>query len=260
MTDQPSNQPAADVSPRVVGAGPHTVLCLPGWFGDSHGWGTDFIDLLDTEKYRWVFLDYRGYGARMSEEGDFTITEIARDALAVADDLGGEQFSLVGHSMGGSAVQRVLALAPERVDALIGISPVAATGSAFDADGWALFSGAAENDGNRAGIIDFTTGNRLSSRWIQQMVDYSVEHSTRVAFGQYLEAWANTNHSADVPAHARSLAIAGEHDPALGEAAVRDGWCVQHPQSQVEVMANAGHYAMWETPVRLVTVLEEFLG
>jgi len=33
-----------------------------------------------------------------------------------------------------------------------------------------------------------------------------------------------------------------------------------HTDSRLEVLANAGHYGMFETPVRLVTVLEEFLA
>ncbi len=248
-----------DDSPRVVGNGPHTVICLPGWFGSSTGWGHEFDAMLDTKRHRYLFVDYRGYGERKEVAGDYTLDEIAQDVLEVADEFGADRFSLIGHSMGGTAVQRVLAMAPERVDALIGISPVGASGVPFDDEGWALFSGAATDDSNREAIIDITTGNRLSARWIDSIVQHSIGHSTREAFGAYLDAWAKTDHSAQVPAHDRSLAIVGEHDPALGEEAVRATWMQQHPSSQLEVMANAGHYAMFETPVRLVTVIEEFL-
>ena len=43
-----------------------------------------------------------------------TIDEIATDALALADELGFASFSLIGHSMGGMAIERIAALAPER--------------------------------------------------------------------------------------------------------------------------------------------------
>lgn len=248
-----------DDSPRVIGSGPHTVICLHGWFGSATGWGDTFTSMLDTKRFRYLFVDYRGYGERKEVAGDYTIDEIAQDVLQVADEFKADTFSLVGHSMGGSAVQRVLGLAPDRVEALVGISPVGAGGVPFDDEGWALFDGAAHDDTNREAIIDITTGNRLSARWIDQIVQHSVAHSTRQAFGDYLTAWAKTDHSADVPAHERSLAIVGEHDPAMGEATIRATWMQQHPQSGLEVMANAGHYAMYETPVRLVTVLEEFL-
>ncbi|WP_306430820.1 alpha/beta fold hydrolase [Streptomyces sp. 2R] len=47
---------------------------------------------------------------------------MAEDALALADGLGWESFSLVGHSMGGKAAQQVLAQAPRRVRKLVGLA------------------------------------------------------------------------------------------------------------------------------------------
>ncbi len=246
---------------RSVGSGPHHVFCLHGWFGSSTGWGRDFVDALDGDRFSYHFVDYRGYGDRKDVAGEHSLDEIARDTLALADELGVASFSLIGHSMGGSAVQRVAVLAPERVRRLVGVSPVPASGVPFDDDGWALFSGAAEQDGNRAAIIDFTTGNRLAQRWIDAMVRFSVEQSDREAFGAYLEAWARTDFSGeaarlDVP----TLAVVGEHDPALGEATIRATWMEHHPSSGLEVFANAGHYAMFETPIALATVVERFLS
>ena len=63
--------------------------------------------------------------------------------------MGWERFALVGHSMGGSAVLRVHADAPDRVRAVIGMNPVPASGVPFDEDSWALFDGAAQDDAKR---------------------------------------------------------------------------------------------------------------
>lgn len=244
----------------VVGTGPTKVIALHGWFGSATGWGM-LPELIDPEKYSYAFLDYRGYGARRDEPGEHTIPEIAADALALADQLGWDRFALVGHSMGGSAVQRVFADAPDRVSALVGISPVPASGVPFDPDGWALFDGAAQNDGNRYAIIDFTTGNRQSATWLNRMVAFSVENSTREAFGAYLESWAKYDFSADLPAPTIPVkAIVGEHDPALGPDTMRATWLQHLPGSELDVQANAGHYAMYEAPVALMTSIEKTLS
>ncbi|SBT43111.1 alpha/beta fold hydrolase [Micromonospora auratinigra] len=243
-----------------VGHGPHRVLALHGWFGSAQGWGA-LPELIDTERFSWAFLDYRGYGARQDETGEYSIAEISRDALELADSLDWDTFSVVGHSMGGSAAQRVLADAPQRVRRLVGISPVPAGGVPFDLQSWALFDGAAAEPGNRRAIIDLTTGNRLSGHWLDEMVRFSLAHSTREAFGAYLTAWARTDFTDEVKGNTvPALAVVGEHDPALGADTMRETWLRHYPEARLEVLANAGHYAMYETPVRLVTVVEEFLG
>lgn len=248
------------ISHISVGHGPRRVLALHGWFGSARGWGW-LPDLVDVERFTWAFLDYRGYGARAGVAGEYTLAEISRDALDLADSLGWDRFALVGHSMGGSAAQRVLADAPERVDRLVGISPVPAGGVPFDLQSWALFDGAAANPDNRRAIIDLTTGNRLSRRWLDEMVRFSLDHSTPEAFGAYLTAWARTDLTDEVKGSpVPALAVVGEHDPALGADMMRETWMRHYPNARLEVLANAGHYAMYETPVRLATVVEEFLG
>ncbi|GGQ50610.1 alpha/beta fold hydrolase [Couchioplanes azureus] len=243
----------------TVGSGPINVLALHGWFGSARGWGY-LLELIDPERFTWAFLDYRGYGDRRDVAGEHTLAEISRDALAAADDLGWDRFAVAGHSMGGSAAQHVLADAPQRVTHLVGISPVPAGGVPFDERGWALFDGAAGDPANRRAIIDLTTGNRLSSHWLDRMVQENLESSTAAAFGAYLSAWARADltdrvKGSPVPA----LAVVGAHDPALGAATMEATWMTTYPHARLEIIAEAGHYAMYETPVRLVTIMEEFL-
>lgn len=248
------------IAHRRVGTGPHTVFCLHGWFGSADGWG-GFPDWLDGERFTYVFTDNRGYGARKDEAGEYTLDEVAADVLALADDLGADTFSLVGHSMGGAEVLRVLAIARDRVHKVVGITPVGAQPTPFDEPGHALFYGAAQSRENRYGIVDFTTGNRLTATWVNAIVDWSLEHSTVDAFHGALEAWANADFLAEIEGIATPmLVIPGEHDPALGEATVRQTWEPHFPNLTVEVMANAGHYPMFETPVALATSVERFLA
>lgn len=244
----------------VVGSGPHKVLALHGWFGSAEGWGP-VVDVLDGTRFTYAFMDYRGYGGSQHIPGDYTMAEIAADALATADRLGWCRFNLVGHSMGGSAIQHVLAQAPERVQTLVGITPVPANGVPFDDSAWDLFSAAAADPESRRAILNFSTGGRLSAHWIDQMLAQSLQRSSKKAFAAYLGAWARSDVSARIAGAPTPVkVIVGEHDPGLTETLMRETWLRWYPNAQLEVMRNAGHYPMNETPVALATGIEQFIA
>ncbi len=245
---------------HLIGEGAHRVIALHGWFGPAESWGPLWPHL-DTAAFSYAFLDYRGYGERRGEIGDYTVTEIAQDALAAADELGWSEFSVLGHSMGGMAAQKVYALAPDRVRRIVGVSPVPAAGVPFDEQSWGLFNGAAGNPDNRRQIIDFTTGNRLTGVWLDAMVRRSVETSDTEAFGTYLESWAHGDFHADIAGSTVPVkVIVGEHDPALGAEAMRGTFLQWYPNCELSVLSNAGHYAMDEVPVALAGEIERFLA
>jgi pimeloyl-ACP methyl ester carboxylesterase len=255
--DQENDMTSSQVT---VGSGDHHVVALHGWFGSAHGWGS-LPSYLDGSAYTYAFMDLRGYGDRQQVAGEFTMEEVASDTVALADELGWDQFSLVGHSMSGRAIQHVLLQAPGRVRRLVGLNPVPAVATPFDGDGWALFSGAAGSRDNRAAIINFTTGGRLSGTFIDQVVQHSLDNSTVPAFAAYLESWAKGDFADQVSGNpARVKVIVGEHDPALSAAVMEQTWLAFYPNAELEVLANAGHYPMFETPVALATSIEEFLG
>lgn len=242
-----------------VGDGEHTVFCLHGWFGSSGAWGS-IQRHLDGSAFSYYFPDYRGYGARRSVPGKHSIAEAAADVLALADEVGTRRFSLLGHSMGGSVMQRVYADAPDRVRAMVGVSPVPASGAPFDEQSWQLFTGAADSPANRRAIIDFTTGNRLTGVWLNAMVKHSLDESDPVAFGEYLHAWADTDFHTEIEGSAVPVqVIVGEHDPALGDELMQQTFARYYPNCELEVFGSAGHYAPDETPVALVSAVEKFL-
>jgi pimeloyl-ACP methyl ester carboxylesterase len=244
----------------TVGSGDHHVLALHGWFGSARGWGS-LPDYLDGSAYTYIFMDLRGYGARQQVAGDFTMQEAAADGLALADELGWDRFSVIGHSMSGQAIQHVLLQAPGRVRRLVAVNPVPATGVPFDAGGWALFSGAAASRDNRAAIINFSTGGRLPAAFVEHVVQHSLGNSTAEAFGAYLESWARTDFSDQVKGNQATVkVIIGEHDPALPAPVMEQTWMAFYPNAELEVVPNAGHYPMYETPAALAVAIEEFLG
>jgi pimeloyl-ACP methyl ester carboxylesterase len=167
----------------IVGSGKEKVLVLHGWFGDYKVWEPTF-NSLDKDTFTYIFIDYRGYGKSISMNGNYSMKEIASDTISLINDLGVADFHVVGHSMGGMAIQRFILDLDDRkrVKSAVGIDPVPACGAQLDDDSWALFEGAITNDENRYNILDFTTGNRNSPQWLNYMVERSRASTTVEAF------------------------------------------------------------------------------
>jgi pimeloyl-ACP methyl ester carboxylesterase len=244
----------------TIGTGGEGVIVLPGWFADHTAFEPVF-EFLDTDTFTYAIVDYRGYGSSSDMAGEHSMAEIAADAIGLADHLGWDRFHVVGHSMGGMAMQRVALDAKGRVKSGVAVTPVPASGVPLDADGEALFGGAPDNDDNRRMILDFTTGNRLTGKWLDLKVRKSHETTTRDAFADYLTAWTKTDFSAEVEGlDIPVLVLIGEHDQAITSEAMEQTYMKWLPNAELEVMANAGHYPMDETPVAMVTSIEAFMG
>ena len=244
---------------KLHGAGPQGVIVLHGWMGDYSVFRPMF-DFLDTDTFTYAFADYRGYGKSKDIEGDYTMAEIAADAIALADHLGWQTFHLIGHSMGGMAVQRVAVDATDRIKSVIALTPVPASGVTFDDETWALFEGAIDQPGNRTAVTDFGTGGRLTQRWLDMMTRNSLANSTTEAFRGYLTAWAKTDFAAEADGLKTSfLVIIGEHDGPLSADFMRETFLKWYPNARLETIANAGHYPMYETPVVLATMMEAYM-
>ncbi|WP_219115797.1 alpha/beta fold hydrolase [Janthinobacterium sp. UMAB-56] len=244
-----------------VGHGPHAVIVLHGWFGDAQAFAP-METALAGGAFSYVFMDNRGYGRMRGAAGAYSMEEVARDALALADALGFATFSVVGHSMGGMALERLALLAPLRLRKLVAVAPVPCCGMALDAPARALFLDASGKQQARRAIIDRSTGGRLPAAWLDWKAQYSWERSDPAAFAAYFLAWSETDFSAEIKAARVALpllALVGEHDPRFDAALMRRTYLAWYPQARLEVLGNAGHYPMNETPLALVASIEAFL-
>ncbi len=245
-----------------VGHGPHAVIVLHGWFGDAHAF-SPMETALDGAAFSYVFMDSRGYGGMRGAAGNYSMEEVARDALALADALGFATFSVVGHSMGGMALERLALLAPLRVRKLVAVAPVPSCGVTMDAAARALFLDASGNKQARRAIIDRSTGGRLPAAWLDWKAQYSWESADPAAFARYFLAWSGTDFSEEIKAARVDLpllALVGEHDPRFDAALMRRTYLAWYPKARLEVLANAGHYPMNETPLALAASIEAFLS
>ncbi len=244
----------------TFGKGPHKVIALHGWFGDEKTF-QPIYRALDPDAFTWICPAYRGYGASKSIAGEYNVFEIARDVLALADHLEFDAFSLVGHSMGGMAIQRVLADAPARVKKLIGVTPVPASGVPFDAATYGMFESAVSNPEAARGIVGFSVGGRLCQRFINEIADYPKKVALDAAFSGYLKSWVKTDFHAEIAGKTLPVkVIVGEYDGGLNADVMQATWMSYYPNAELETMANSGHYPMDETPIALATSIEAFLN
>lgn len=243
----------------VYGHGPVRAILLHGWFGDAHCF-QPMLQGFDPDRFCFASLDFRGYGSAKSSEGPFDLTTVASDAIALADELGWEQFAVVGHSMGGKAALLTTVLATERVTRLCAITPVWAAPAPFDAETLGFFRTATEQLSVRQAIIHNTAGGRLTSHWCRSVAARSMETCTPQAFANYFESWA----LGDFQEQARGLAndtlvVVGAHDQGIPEPFVRETWLRVLPNARLTVMPESGHYPMDECPLMLASIMSEFL-
>lgn len=243
-----------------VGNGPHKVAVLHGWFGD-HGIWKPTYELLDTERFTYAFVDYRGYGASRALPGPYTMAQISIDVRELTQSLGWDRYSVVGHSMGGMAAQRVAIDAGAQVRAVVGVTPVPASGVPLPAEAMALFESAARDDKGAAMVVEGSLGQRLTPALTRLILRLKRETVDPQVFSQYLVAFTRTNFSAEAgKLQCPIQVLVGEHDGGVSEEFVRATFPKLYPQVVLEILPNAGHYPMVETPAHLVTVMEKFLG
>ncbi|AKE01218.1 hypothetical protein XU06_30280 (plasmid) [Rhodococcus erythropolis] len=241
------------------GSGPRKLIGLHGWFGDE----TTFEPLeqsLDPAQVHAIWLAHRGYGKSKDIVGDYTMREMAADALEVVDSLGWDTFAVIGHSMGGKAAQLLAARAPERVDKLIAVAAAPANPVPFDEQTRALFDSVAHDADSRRNVVDHSTGNRLARSWVDALVRDSIARTTPVAQAAYLKSWADDDLVPDVEGcQVEALILAGEHDPVISPAVCKFVFDGRFVNARIETIANSGHYPADEAPLATGAAVAGFL-
>jgi 3-oxoadipate enol-lactonase/4-carboxymuconolactone decarboxylase len=103
---------------RLDGHDDRPVVMLSHSLGQDHSmWDPQAADL--GNHFRVLRYDIRGHGASDVTTGDYSIEQLGRDALAIADALGIEQFAFCGLSLGGMIGQWLALNAPGRLTALV---------------------------------------------------------------------------------------------------------------------------------------------
>ena len=210
-----------------------------------------------------MFADLRGYGRSRGQDGRFTITEAAGDAVALADSLGWGRFAVVGHSMSALVALHMAQHHPDRIERTVLVTPSPPRGFGFDdATVQALRAGASGDDAARLGLLRRMQGTRLTEQWLRLKLERWRMSSDPEAVAAYTSMWAREG-LPDPAAKVASplLAITGEDDREDMRADAT-GAALRPLADDLTVVpfAGCGHAPMQEMPPLFATVVERFLS
>jgi len=265
---QYADTPAGRLSFVRRGAG-EPLLLIMGVAGHHGMWSEEFLSRLG-ERFDVITFDHRGIGASMRAEGQFTIPDLAADALAVMDHAGWDSAHVMGISMGGTIAQEVVLTAPERVRSLV----LGCTWPGPDPDGDETWGEAVLDLASAATSDDPLTSAKL-------MFEANVSTSFAAERGRF-EEFVTVAGSVKVPGPVilMQMKAATDHDAVAGLAGVQTPTLVMHgtgdrvirpeagelladlvPDADLELWPGVGHLFFWEQPERAASsVTEHCLG
>lgn len=151
-----TQRPGANLYWKRDGRDDAPTLILLGSIGtDMDMWDGVLPHLRD--RFALLRIDTRGHGASLSEPGDYSLTMLADDVLAVADAAGFDRFSLAGVSLGGMIGMELALRAPGRIEKLLPIC----TSATMDRASWNDRVAKVRGEG-MAAIADLAMGRFLS--------------------------------------------------------------------------------------------------
>jgi pimeloyl-ACP methyl ester carboxylesterase len=247
------NAPAAATSTANlfytdVGTGKNVML-LHGWTCDSHDWSSQ-LPLFES-KYRVVAPDLRGHGmSEVMPSGAYTPADYVADIEAlISTKYPGQQFIVVGHSMGGQIAARLAAKRPDLVSAVVSVDGALGFGS----DAAQLFSKTTDdlNVGDPGVVVpalfqlvyDPATDPAFK-RWHARRVQGMPNHVVRESFGPLFFGADQVGVGEATAKFCQRLTVPFYHlcrDPAQAD---RMRPWFSHPNSTVDVWSNAGHWIM----------------
>ncbi len=246
------------------GEGSEGVIILHDWMGDHSNYDL-LLPFLDSERFTFACIDLRGYGLSAHIEGDHTLEQGVGDVITLADQLGWQRFHLMGHSMTGMVAQAVALRYSFRLQSLILITPVLATGIELDEETARFFQTAITDPGARMMVFDRVTGSRLGRSWGR----YKYQSSLRATRPEILESYLQmvspqfgfSEALQETYPQVPTLAVVGEHDlPIFGEDMMRSLMPQWFPNLTIQKIPASGHFPMQETPAFLAGILDEFLS
>jgi 3-oxoadipate enol-lactonase len=244
-----------------IGNGPVPCVVLHEWLGDHVNWEPT-LPYFDLARHTLVFIDLRGYGWSRRLSGSYTLEEAAHDVLRTVDQLAIPRFHLVGHSMSGLVAQKIALAAAARIQSVTLFSPVPPTGFHADEAAMKALNAVIEDDEAAGRAITARTSNRYSPGWLQRKLKIARDAATLEAMRGYLTMFTSSSITDETRGLTAPMHVVnGAQDiPFYRGEASHNAFAAAYPQATFEMIDDAGHYSMLETPVRVASIIEKHVA
>jgi pimeloyl-ACP methyl ester carboxylesterase len=245
------------ISYRIVGDGPRDIILVHGWSVDGSVFDL-LANELQSDDYRLIIPDLRGTGGSSKPASGYTITDYARDILAVANAARAGRFVVVGHSMGGAISQKIAVMRPWRVEGLMLMSPVPASGFPLPQESYDLFYASADDPALKEVIFQISSVAPEPAEL--QLLNDSASTVAPQASRQSLEAWTGADFADELfRIRAETLVLVSDDpfmDQTFLEQTVTDPI---GPNASVTYFGGAGHYVYVEKAAESAAVIDDFI-
>jgi pimeloyl-ACP methyl ester carboxylesterase len=246
-----------ELSYRVQGSGPTTLLFMHGWAG-SGCYFDEVIGELDLNALQVVTMDLRGHGESDQAVTPYGLDRIAADVWTVADALNATKPVIVGFSMSGKFAQYVAVGRPSRVSGLVLVAGLPASELPFPQDvarDWV--SRAGDREGFRDLLGPFISGP-VDAAVFDRFLDNAVKVPA-VVLECTLQACISTSfadrlESLQMP----TLVVGGRHDPIFTPEAVAH--VARNLPCARGICLGCNHEIPMERPHELAHVIEAFVA
>ncbi len=239
--------------------GPWLTL-VHGGLASSATWSPVVRGLDDA---RTLTYDLRGYGPLAPPETGFTVTDHARDLIAIWDELDVDRSWVLGFSFGGMVAQALATVVPERVAGLVLVS----TSAGLDDAGRAAFLQRAEaiRAGDGESELRAHVARAFSRRFREEQPEATAEYERHVLSHDPLAAAATfeaIGRFDGVPSlgdiGCPTLVVVGAEDTNMG---AEQGAVLEKgiPQSELVVVPESGHTVHVEAPAPFVRLVLDFI-
>jgi pimeloyl-ACP methyl ester carboxylesterase len=245
-----------------VGEGDPPLLCLTGWCSSRARY--DRFVPFASRRRRVVRLDWRGHGGSGDARGDFGVEEMTRDALAVVDAAGLDEFVPVSASHSGWAAIELRRRLGARVQKIVHMDWLMVPPSEPYMDVIRLLQSEERWPEARDTLFRIWRGG-LEEPFLDPIVETMNRHgaemwmrSGRKIEQSFAEAGSPLEALAALDEPPEVLHVYGQpRDPEYLERQQR--FAADHPWFHVRQVDARSHFAMAEVPEQAVAAIEEFL-